>query len=179
LEDKTLKECQEECNDDKNCVGVEYFRPSGASDAGTHFKKGDCNLSSSQNIENCNINYHQMYQWNKKDEIDCNNFDAQDFKNEFVAPKKKPEKVVKEETKTKEPVNEGIICPKRYVDCKKYGGYDPLDPCKQTCLRKTTDKEQPLICIQRFIDCSQRGGYDPKDKCKQTCLDKKVVDSNG
>ena len=32
-------------------------------------------------------------------------------------------------------------CPKNYVNCTKYGGYDPKDVCKQTCL-KTADAAQ-------------------------------------
>jgi len=40
---------------------------------------------------------------------------------------------------------EGVtsVCPKKYVDCKMYGGYDPNDKCRQTCLKKevTFDKD--------------------------------------
>jgi len=30
----------------------------------------------------------------------------------------------------------GVICITRYVDCSMFGGYDPKDPCRQTCLRQ-------------------------------------------
>jgi hypothetical protein len=58
LNDLTLRECQLKCDETEECVGIEYFRPSGDPDAGDHFKEGDCTLSSSQNLENCNPGYH-------------------------------------------------------------------------------------------------------------------------
>jgi len=28
------------------------------------------------------------------------------------------------------------VCKKMFVDCSRYGGYDPSDRCRQTCLKK-------------------------------------------
>ena len=36
-------------------------------------------------------------------------------------------------------------CPTTYVDCSDFGGYDPNDPCKQTCLQ-TEDKYEVMSC---------------------------------
>jgi len=71
-----------------------------------------------------------------------------------------------------------IICPMRFVDCSKKGGYDPKDKCKQSCMADTFEKEKikekpkPIMCIKRYVDCSKRGGYDPNDKCRQKCKNK-------
>ena len=32
--------------------------------------------------------------------------------------------------------NENVMCTGQYVDCDGFGGYDPRDPCKQTCIQK-------------------------------------------
>ena len=34
-----------------------------------------------------------------------------------------------------------ITCSGKYVDCSKYGGYDPTDPCHQTCVEPREDVE--------------------------------------
>jgi hypothetical protein len=70
-----------------------------------------------------------------------------------------------------------IVCPMRFVDCSKRGGYDPTDKCKQKCAdeaEKEVEKQpEPIMCIKRYVDCSRKGGYNPKDKCRQTCVNKK------
>lgn len=44
---------------------------------------------------------------------------------------------VDSEKKEKEP----IMCTAQYVDCSEQGGYDPTDPCKQTCNWKMIAKQ--------------------------------------
>jgi hypothetical protein len=72
---------------------------------------------------------------------------------------------------------ENIVCPMRFVDCSKRGGYDPSDKCKQKCAddveKKKEEIPKPIMCVKRYVDCSRRGGYNPKDKCRQTCMNKK------
>ena len=44
-----------------------------------------------------------------------------------------------------------IECTAEYVDCTGRGGYDPVDPCNQTCVN---DYYCPV-----GRDCSNDGGY--------------------
>ena len=30
--------------------------------------------------------------------------------------------------------NQKVMCTGEYVDCDGFGGYDPRDPCNQTCI---------------------------------------------
>ena len=32
------------------------------------------------------------------------------------------------------------MCTRQYTDCSMYGGYDPRDPCKHTCMSKVPIK---------------------------------------
>lgn len=57
------------------------------------------------------------------------------------------------------------MCVARFVDCSELGGYDPSDPCNQTCM------EEPVMCTMEFVDCSRLGGYDPRDPCNHTCME--------
>lgn len=43
-----------------------------------------------------------------------------------------------------------IKCPLRYVDCKSRGGYDPKDPCRQTCLKKVDSNDQDTCKTKCF-----------------------------
>lgn len=43
------------------------------------------------------------------------------------------------------------MCADNYVDCTDFGGYDPYDPCKQTCLKQET-KRDVQVCQDQCID---------------------------
>lgn len=59
--------------------------------------------------------------------MDCKVFDEQKLENVYKYPEEETEDKTDE---TEEPViDSGLICTKRYVDCSKFGGYDPNDKC--------------------------------------------------
>jgi len=35
-------------------------------------------------------------------------------------------------------------CDGSFVDCTDYGGYDPIDTCKQTCMQPTEDSDDDV-----------------------------------
>ena len=38
--------------------------------------------------------------------------------------------------------DETSLCSGNYVDCSDNGGFDPTDPCNQTCIQKIGDEEK-------------------------------------
>jgi hypothetical protein len=52
------------------------------------------------------------------------------------------------------------MCSKVYVDCSKFGGYDPKDKCKQTCLKKE-DTSAVNDCKN---SCSKKAQTKPEDE---------------
>lgn len=72
---------------------------------------------------------------------------------------------------------EGVtsVCPKKYVDCTMYGGYDPNDKCRQTCLKKevTFDKDscatrcKTTVKDMKFREESDKGKW--LDICVEKC----------
>merc|ERR1712013_795145 len=55
LSNISLKKCQEKCDKNTRCLGVEYFKRSGAHNASSTYEEGDCNLSSGKDIRGCDV----------------------------------------------------------------------------------------------------------------------------
>jgi hypothetical protein len=59
----TLPECQYHCSKTIGCLGVEYYRKSGARNAEDIYVEGQCNLSDSLITDGCDAGRWQMYLW--------------------------------------------------------------------------------------------------------------------
>lgn len=92
-------------------------------------------------------------------------------------------KDVKTELAVKEkqiPVEKPVACLARYVDCSMFGGYDPADPCQQTCLKKQDKSEyascqskcQLQMATMRFISAEAEQSYYQacQDGCNETSM---------
>lgn len=69
------------CSNTFGCIGIEYFRKSGARNAEDTFEEGNCNLSSSHESEGCNAERWQMFLWKKAESMDCKKWKNQKFDN--------------------------------------------------------------------------------------------------
>lgn len=48
-----------------------------------------------------------------------------------------------------------IKCSGDFVDCSENGGYDPRDPCNQTCVQKKEEKGQKKVDEATDADTTQ------------------------
>lgn len=61
----SLEQCKTACDKNRRCLGIEYFRPSGARATSSAYKEGDCLLNSGTDLKNCDADYYQMFFWEK------------------------------------------------------------------------------------------------------------------
>lgn len=67
----TVEECQALCSDyGPACIAVEYYVDLGVP-AGGSYVEGHCQLSSSDNIADCDYEYFSLLTWSKKEEMVC------------------------------------------------------------------------------------------------------------
>jgi hypothetical protein len=71
---------------------------------------------------------------------------------------------------------EGVtsVCNKRYVDCSRYGGYDPNDKCRQTCLKKEIAFDKDSCATRCKSDVKNMKFRTDADQAKwlDICVDK-------
>lgn len=78
IRNTTKAKCQTLCSQNQKCVGVEFFNPSGKARTANGYRKGDCLLNSSSNIESpaCDADFYQMYFWEQGQFVECSTQDA-------------------------------------------------------------------------------------------------------
>lgn len=65
------------------------------------------------------------------------------------------------------------LCTGKYVNCSENGGYDPTDPCNQTCIQKKEDvlKETPRDTIRSELTLETTSIIKFGEKLAVKCLE--------